>query len=274
MTATRTAGSLALAFWAQMGRSRGARSQAVLIVNADDWGIDAATTEAIRECLEAGAVTSVSAMVFMVDSERAAGVAVAGGFPVGLHINLTEGFTADAVDGRVRGRQARLARYFAGPKWRMWGFSARLFAEIERAIADQLAEFRRLYGHEPSHLDGHHHVHQSLSVLFARTLPAGARMRPSFTFAAGEKSLANRAVRGLLNRAMRARFATPRYFFAIEDVHPKLGGAGLEEALALAGGSTVELMTHPADAQERTILLSQAWRELIGSRRVGGYADL
>jgi predicted glycoside hydrolase/deacetylase ChbG (UPF0249 family) len=257
-----------------MGRSSPTKSKALLIVNADDWGSDVATTDAIGECFEAGAVTSISAMVFMADSERAAGLAVERALPVGLHINLTEGFSAEALDGAVRSRQARLVRYFAGPKWRMWGFSPRLFAQIESAIADQLTEFRRLYGREPSHFDGHHHVHQSLSVLFARTLPRGAKMRPSFTFRSGEKSVANRAVRGLLNRTMLARFATPRYFFAIEDIHPQLGGAGLEERLARAGGSTVEVMTHPGDEQERSILLSPAWRELIATRRVGGYADL
>jgi predicted glycoside hydrolase/deacetylase ChbG (UPF0249 family) len=213
-------------------------------------------------------------MLFMADSERAARLAVEGGYPVGLHLNLTEAFLADGLDGGVRERQARLVRHFAGPKWRMWGFSARHYAEIERAITDQLTEFRRLYGREPSHLDGHHHVHQSLSVLLARTLPRGAKMRPSFTFASGEKSVANRAFRAALNRAMLARFATPRYFFAIEDIHPQLGGGGLEERLALAGGSTVEVMTHPGYARERSILLSPAWRALVGARRVGGYADL
>ena len=257
-----------------MGRSSPTRSKALLIVNADDWGADAATTDAIGECFEAGAVTSISAMVFMADSERAAGLAVQRALPVGLHINLTEGFSAQALDGAVRARQARLVRHFAGPKWRMWGFSPRLFAQIESAIADQLTEFRRLYGRDPSHLDGHHHVHQSLSVLFARTLPRGAKMRPSFTFSSGEKSAANRAARGLLNRTAFARFATPRYFFAIEDIHPQLGGSGLEERLALAGGSTVEVMTHPGWADERAILLDPAWVELIGQRHLGGYEDL
>src|ERR1035438_7665463 len=46
----------------------------LLIVNADDWGRDHETTERTFECILRGAVSSVSAMVFMGDSERAAGI--------------------------------------------------------------------------------------------------------------------------------------------------------------------------------------------------------
>ena len=46
-----------------------------LIVNADDWGRNHATTTAIQECVAIGSVTSVSAMVYMQDAERAAAIA-------------------------------------------------------------------------------------------------------------------------------------------------------------------------------------------------------
>jgi chitin disaccharide deacetylase len=246
----------------------------LLIVNADDWGANAATSNAIYECWAAGAVTSISGMVFMADSERAAQLAIERGLPVGLHINLTESFTASAVPPSVTDRQARLVRYFEGPKWHRWGFSARLFTEIERSVGDQLREFRRIYGREPSHFDGHEHIHQSLSVLGARTLPSGSKMRPTFTFGAGEKSPVNRWLRALLQRAMMLRFVTPSYFFSIRDLHPAFGGVGLEEKLALANGSSVEIMTHPGLDEERPVLLSDSWRELIGLRRLGGYSDL
>lgn len=247
---------------------------ALLIVNADDWGLDQATTDAIQLCFDVGAVTSVSAMVFMAGSQSASALARERGVPAGLHVNLTEPFSARAVDSAVRARQAKLVEYFSGPNWRRWGVSPALFREVERAIAEQLEEFRRLYGREPSHLDGHEHIHQSLGVLAARTIPAGVKMRPSFTFQAGEKSWSNRSVRALLNCMLRTRFRAPRYFFSIRDIHPALGGSGLEEKLALAGGSTVEVMTHPAWDDEREILLDPAWRELIGQRRLGCYEQL
>ena len=48
---------------------------AAVIVNADDWGRDNATTDRCLDCFLLGAVSSVSAMVFMEDSERAAHLA-------------------------------------------------------------------------------------------------------------------------------------------------------------------------------------------------------
>jgi len=65
-----------------------------LIINADDWGRDLATTDRIRECFEAQAISSASAMVFMADSERAAKIARLGSFDCGLHLNFTTPFSA------------------------------------------------------------------------------------------------------------------------------------------------------------------------------------
>jgi predicted glycoside hydrolase/deacetylase ChbG (UPF0249 family) len=246
----------------------------LLIVNADDWGMDTDTTAAIAECLQAGAVTSVSAMVHMRDSAAAARLPVTDGLSAGLHINLTDPFTAADIDEAVRQRQARIAQYLSGPSWRRWGVSPTLFREVERAIADQLGEFKRLYGRDPSHFDGHEHIHQSLGVLAARTLPSGAKMRPSFTYLATEKSAPNRAVRAFINRGLRVRFRAPRYFFSIRDMHPSLGGAGMEEKLALSSGSSVEVMCHPGWEDERAILLDETWRTLLAPRTLGSYEQL
>ena len=45
----------------------------LLIMSADDWGQDSQTTNKILECGAQGAVSSVSAMVFMPDSETSCG---------------------------------------------------------------------------------------------------------------------------------------------------------------------------------------------------------
>jgi hypothetical protein len=49
---------------------------------------------------------------------------------------------------------------------------------------------------------------------------------------------------------------------------------GLEEKLAPAGGSSVEIMTHLGLDEERPVLLSDSWRGLIDLRRLGGYSDV
>jgi hypothetical protein len=99
-------------------------------------------------------------------------------------------------------------------------------------------------------------------------------MRPSFTFMPGEKSLPNRLTRKLVNRIMRSRFRSPRYFFDIRDIHPELGGVGLEARLDLANTETVEVMTHPGVPDERAVLLQDGWTALLLGRPLGAYTDL
>src|SRR5580658_11155166 len=48
---------------------------AAVIINADDWGRDKDVTDRSLECVSQGVLSSVSAMVFMEDSERAAALA-------------------------------------------------------------------------------------------------------------------------------------------------------------------------------------------------------
>ncbi|MDR3735988.1 MAG: ChbG/HpnK family deacetylase, partial [Acidobacteriaceae bacterium] len=67
---------------------------AAVIVNADDWGRDAATTLRTLGCVLCGAVSSVSAMVFMENSEQAAQLARKHAVDAGLHLNFTERLSA------------------------------------------------------------------------------------------------------------------------------------------------------------------------------------
>src|SRR2546425_11816891 len=82
----------------------------LLIVNADDWGRDPRTTGRILDCALWGAVSSVSAMVFMEDSERAAALARERRIEAGLHLNLTTPFSASACSSRLVERQQELAQ--------------------------------------------------------------------------------------------------------------------------------------------------------------------
>lgn len=246
----------------------------LLIINGDDWGASEPTTDGILSCVGVGAVTSVSGMVFMADSVRAAEVARTADLAVGLHLNLTHPFDGPRLDPAVRDRQARIVAKLASgdgprldrlPSW---------VAELGSCIADQLGEFRRLYGRPPSHLDGHEHVHHSPAIVLSPALEAGLKIRPPFTFTPSEKPLVNRMLRSVAKRAERVRFRTPSYFFSLRDMHPRLGGRDLEEKLALSSGSSVEVMTHPSWQDEHEILLDPEWLRLIRQRPLGSYDDL
>jgi predicted glycoside hydrolase/deacetylase ChbG (UPF0249 family) len=118
----------------------------VLIVNADDFGQSAAITRGIVRAHEQGIVTSTSLMVRCPAAAYA--VECAGGLDLGLHIDLGEWAYRNgewvAIYERVQ----------------MDNISA-----VESEIEDQLADFRRLTGKTPSHLDSHQHAHLHEPVL-------------------------------------------------------------------------------------------------------------
>jgi hypothetical protein len=61
--------------------------------------------------------------------------------------------------------------------------------------------------------------------------------------------------------------------FAFEDVHPSLGGVGLQ-ALEHATEHTLEIMVHPRQDREHAALSSAGWREALSRLTLGSYADL
>jgi predicted glycoside hydrolase/deacetylase ChbG (UPF0249 family) len=118
----------------------------ILIVNADDFGQSAAITRGIVRAHEQGIVTSTSLMVRCPAAADA--VKHAGGLDLGLHIDLGEWTYRHnewiAVYERVEMEER---------------------SAVECEIEDQLAEFQRLTGKIPSHLDSHQHVHLHEPVL-------------------------------------------------------------------------------------------------------------
>ena len=65
----------------------------MLIVSADDFGRNHLTSTRILTCWNQGIVTSIGAMVFMEDSERASELISNNIIDMGLHLNFTEEFT-------------------------------------------------------------------------------------------------------------------------------------------------------------------------------------
>src|SRR5206468_12793955 len=80
----------------------------LLIVNADDWGRDAYTTDRILDCSARGVVSSMSTMVFMEESERPAAIAIQQEIDVHLQLNLTKLLTPPNFPLRLVERQQQL----------------------------------------------------------------------------------------------------------------------------------------------------------------------
>jgi predicted glycoside hydrolase/deacetylase ChbG (UPF0249 family) len=247
--------------------------EGLLIVNADDLGLREEITEATLGCWDAGAITSATAMVFMADSERAAGLADARGLPVGLHLNLTSPFDSPTVPPAVAARQARVVEHFQVAR-RRWLPAPRMRAAIAASITDQLEEFRRLYARAPTHADGHQHIQRCPAVFGSAALRPVGRLRITHTFSPDERPPVQRLARAGVNAAIRRRFVGVERFWSLVDLHPELGGSGLEARLLETARLSAEIMVHPVYPEEGRVLRSPEWAAAIGGRRLGSYADL
>jgi chitin disaccharide deacetylase len=243
----------------------------LLIVNADDWGASERTTESIAACFVAGGVTSATAMMHMADSERAAARALELGLPTGLHLNLTQPYDGPAVQARAREMQARVVARFGHLRRRdRLLLNLAQWRSVRYCVEDQLECFRRLYEREPTHVDGHNHVHLNPAVLLA--IPAHLHVRtathpPTPCTPIDLARLARHA-------AIRARYGSTNLVFDVTAVHPRLGGSGLERCLAIARRRSLELITHPAHVAQAGLLRSPEWIASIADLRLGTFEDL
>ena len=223
----------------------------VLIVNADDWGQDRETTDRILDCVLRGAVSSVSAMVFMNDSERAAEVAQEQEVDAGLHVNFTTPFSGPGVAAPLREHQRRVATFLRRNRFARVLFHPGLAGSFEYVVKAQREEFVRLYGCEPARLDGHHHMHLCANVLVAKLLPEGTIVRRNFSFLAGEKGLCNRLYRGGVDRIVGRRHRLTDFYFSIQPLEPP---SHLVRKCSLASKFAVEMGAHPYNPQEHRFL--------------------
>ncbi len=118
--------------------------QRYLIVNADDFGQSAGINRGIIDAHEHGVVTSASLMVRWPAAIEAARYARSHtSLSLGLHFDFGEWCCRDGY----------------------WSMLYEVVPENDvKAVKDearrQLAEFRRLVGTEPTHLDSHQHIHR------------------------------------------------------------------------------------------------------------------
>ncbi|XP_032953583.1 carbohydrate deacetylase isoform X5 [Rhinolophus ferrumequinum] len=146
-----------------------------LVVTADDFGYCPRRDEGIVEAFLAGAVTSVSLLVNGAAAESAAELARRHQIPTGLHANLSEG---RPVGSARHGASSLLSPegFFLGKM----GFREAVAAgdvalpQVREELEAQLGRFRELLGRNPTHVDGHQHVHVLPGVcqVFAEVLQA------------------------------------------------------------------------------------------------------
>lgn len=130
-----------------------------LVVNADDFGMTPGVSRGIARAHDEGIVTSASLLAGMPGFDEA--VRLARALPalgVGLHLNLTDGApvlppaqipTLVDSDGRFLGYRSLTLRMLSGRVRK---------DELKAEITAQLGRLEQA-GIEPTHIDGHRHVH-------------------------------------------------------------------------------------------------------------------
>jgi len=235
-----------------MARRSDATSPAgLLVINADDWGRNRETTDRVLECLARKTVSSVSAMVFMEDSERAAAVARERGVDVGLHLNFSTDFSASYCPPLLREHQQELARHLLRHRLAKAMFYPRLMHAFEYVVSAQMDEFSRLYGAPPDRLDGHHHMHLCANVVLGGLVPSGMIVRRNFSFQPGEKSWGNRLYRQSVDRMLARSHRVVDFFFSLAPLEP---AERLQRIFSLSSQFVVEVETHPVNLDEYRFL--------------------
>lgn len=245
--------------------SPGTTRRGFVTVNADDWGRDVLTTDRILECSNRGAVSSVSAMVFMEDSARAAALAREHGVEAGLHVNLTTSFSAPNGTAALLEHQQAVAGHLLRHRFAQAVFHPGLVRSFEYLVRTQVDEFRRLYGTDPERLDGHHHMHLCSNVLLQRLLAEGTIVRRSFSFERGEKAWWNRLYRNCVDSSLAKRHRLTDYFFSLIPLEP---AGRLRRIYSLARDFSVELETHPVNGLEYAYLTQGEFFRQIGDVRI------
>jgi chitin disaccharide deacetylase len=240
-----------------------------LIVNADDWGRDSVTTNRILNCVDHNTISSVSAMVFMEDSERAAEIAQGSKVNVGLHLNFTLAHSAASCPAGLLEHQQRIARVLMRHKLAPAMFYPWLARSFEYVVKAQVDEFSRLYGTYPERIDGHHHMHLCANVLRQRLLPGGIVVRRNLSFGVGEKSRLNRMYRSRQDARLSQRYKLTDFFFDLSPVKPL---ERLKRICKLAAQFCVEVEAHPIREEEYAFMMNGGFESVCAEAQVArGY---
>lgn len=210
-------------------------------------------------------------MVLMDDSRRAAELAQAAGLDVGLHLNLSQPFTAGSLPESLQNSQHRIVYFMTRNKHSFLLYNPVLRKQFQYIYQAQVEEFIRLYGKPPSHIDGHHHKHLCTNILLDNIVPAGEKIRRNFSFGPGDKVFLNRMYRRLVDQWLARRYRLTDYFFALSSC---LQTNSMARVAALSQTATVEVMAHPVETNEYTYLMSDDYVAMLCNLEKGTYSSL
>lgn len=143
----------------------------LLIVNADDFGWDDASTQAIIDLLDLKKISSTTIMANWATPESLAKLSAIKGISTGLHLNLISGKPISKIE-QVASLVDDSGNFFtAGKLFQKFLTKKIKSVEIQLEIKAQV-KFLKDHGISISHADSHQHLHQFpvLSKVITKTL--------------------------------------------------------------------------------------------------------
>lgn len=228
----------------------GRRHSTRMIINADDFGLDAETVRATISCFEEGALTSASIMPNMPATREAVDFALAHPeLSFGVHLTFVGTGMERPVSepGDIPALVDRSGCFLPSPLVRAKAMLGLVpVAQIEREVTAQLSRLREM-GLQMSHVDSHCHLHK-----FGPFLRALEQVLPRFGLVrvrTGQDLYLTRRYQsptywygGVWARRIRQRFRTTDHFFMASDVEE---ARRIEHLVPMIGSGTVEVGGHP-----------------------------
>ncbi|MDR2728089.1 MAG: ChbG/HpnK family deacetylase [Chitinispirillales bacterium] len=235
----------------------------MLIVNADDWGASISTTSKIEECVKAGAVNTVSAMMYMQDSRRACRIIKNLKIDTALHLNFTAPFDGGNIQKRLLESQLKIVSYLKSKRAAQFIYNPLLQRHFDYVYKAQYNEYCELFGNAPQRIDGHNHMHLCANMLVGRFIPAKTKVRRNIHFVNEKKSVVNRAYRSVVDSFLTRRDSCTDYLLHIRQfMHEDRQGriSSLKNLAELSKNADIELLAHPHQQADYEFLMSEEFR--------------
>ncbi len=194
----------------------------MMIINADDYGLDIKTNDAIVESFQKGFISSTTLMANMSGFDDACEKAKLYGFEssIGIHLNLTSGRPLSEPIKSNR-RFCDSTGHFFRDKKSLFYLSKQDQSDIFNEYSAQIQKMKSS-GINPTHIDSHHHFHTQLPLLSIVCRLAKSYQIPSIrlTRNCGEGISAVKSLyKYMANNYIRTKgLSKLDYFGSVEDV--------------------------------------------------------
>lgn len=242
----------------------------MLIINADDFGLNEKCTDRTIAAYNRQLITSCTAMVFMQDTVRAAELASCAGIGTGLHLNFTSRFGRPPGDRELEDHHRKLIKFFVSWRYLRYLYIPAIHKSIRYCFRAQYDEFLRVFKKQPTHIDGHHHIHLASNLVFGAILPRGTKIR-RMRGPVGKTHPVNSILRDYFNLYLRTRYLIADFFYYVDDL---MNDTSLARRVLSSMDVSSEIGVHPGDDRDWLTISSRRYLEMISLCPKGSYLDL